>query len=412
MTVTTKRTILISGVGIAGPALAFWLHRLGARAILVERAKELRHGGQAVDIRGPGRLVMARMGIEPEVRAAWTGERGVQFVDRRNRAWASFAAETLNGEGPTSEFEILRGDLAQILYDKTARTCEYRFGETVRAMADEGARVQVTLAGGDTLAVDAVVGADGMHSNVRHLLFGDGGHETFIGLYMAYFTIPREPQDTAWARWFNAPGGRVASLRPDRHGTTRVLLSFLSEPRGYDRLRSTEQRALLDEVFADITAWEVPRILRQMHETTDLYFDGVGQVHLPQWHRGCIALLGDAAYCPSPITGMGTTLALVGAYVMAHELAKPERNIAAAFAAYEATMRPLVKRAQKLPPGAPRLMHPSSRSGIAALHAALAVAARPRVSRLISKVVGPPGSQLTLPNYNLRRRPICATKSQ
>lgn len=393
----TQRTVLISGASIAGPALAFWLHRAGFRTVIVERAPELRLGGQNVDIRGAGREVTRRMGIEDEIRAATTGEVGMRFVDDHDHTKAEFPAGTSDSAGPTAEIEILRGDLARLLVNRTSDNTEYVYGNFITGLRETADRVVVSFERGEDRTVDLVVAADGIRSRTRSILFGDEPKVRELGLYMAYLTIPRASTDSAWARWYSAPGSRTILLRPDAVGTTRAALSFLSGPRGYERMDAVAQKIVLRHVFAD-AGWEAGRVLKALDNSTDMYFESVGQVLAPRWSRGRVALVGDAAYCASPISGMGTSLALVGAYVLAGELARRSDH-RAAFASYERIMRPYVTQAQKLLPGTPRLALPKSRVGVALFNTAMKVVASRLVGRLGNKLFTPPADKIDLPDY-------------
>lgn len=393
---------MISGASIAGPTLAFWLRRYGLRPVVIERAEALRLGGQNVDVRGAARVVARRMGIEDDIRAATTGEQGLRFVDARGRTRAEFPAGTSSSDGFTAELEILRGDLARILYDRTRDGTEYIFGDHITGLDEAGDRVTVSFARGESRDFDLVIAADGVRSTTRALVFGDEPQLRELGLYMAYFTIPRASTDDAWWRWYNAPGGRTINLRPDNVGTTRVMLSFMFEPRGYDRLGPDEQRQVLRRVYRD-AGWEAPRVLAALDDAADMYFESIGQVRAPRWSRGRVALVGDAGYCASPISGMGTSLALTGAYVLAGELARHQDH-REAFASYERVLRPYVAKAQKLPPGAPRLAHPRTRAGIAVFNAALRLAARAQASGVGSKILASPADQLEVPDYSALER--------
>jgi 2-polyprenyl-6-methoxyphenol hydroxylase-like FAD-dependent oxidoreductase len=385
--------ILISGASIAGPALAYWLGVHGRRTTVVERADRLRGEGQNIDIRGAAREVVRRMGIEDAIRAAGTGERGTRFVDARGRIKASFPAARSDTGGATAELEILRGELSRIVTGRTGDRTEYVFGDHITALDQDDDGVTVSFARGPDRRFAYVVLAEGMRSRTRELVFGDEPGVRFLGMYTAYFSIARRPSDPAWWQWFNAPGGRNVGLRPDNLGTMRATLSFRSEPRGYEDLPVAEQKQLLHRVFRD-AGWQAPRVLAEMDDA-DLYFENLGQVHAPRWHRGRIALLGDAAWCASPISGMGTSLALVGAYVLAGEMTgNPE-----AFGGYERIMRPYVDQAQRLMPGAPGIANPKSGLGIRLLHTAMGLAAKPAVSRLGDRLFAPPADKITLPSY-------------
>ncbi|XXU75955.1 FAD-dependent monooxygenase [Sorangium sp. So ce1151] len=388
---------MISGASIAGPALAFWLARHGFRPVVVERAGALRLGGQNIDVQGAAREVVRRMGIEGDIRAAATGEQGLRFVDEHDVTRAELPAGSSDAGAFTKELEILRGDLARILYDHTRGATEYIFGDQIKGLRDHGDRVTVSFEHGAERDFDLVVAADGIRSRTRTLIVGDEPRIRPLDLYASYFTIPRGASDTAWARWYNAPGSRSILLRPDNVGTTRASLWFLSPTRGYERLSAAEQKALLVRVYAG-AGWEAPRVLAGLADAEDVYFDAVSQVMAPRWSHGRAALVGDAAYCPSPVSGMGASLSLVGAYVLAGELSR-HANHRDAFAAYEKLMRPHVDRAQKLPPGVPWIAHPKSRLGISILHGVLRLAFSP----LVRPREGWPGSsaadKIALPDY-------------
>lgn len=397
-------TILISGASIAGPTLAYWLAAAGWTTTVIERTPTLRREGQNIDIRGAAREVIRRMGLEDRIRAAHTGELGTQFIGVHGDVKASFAAGKSDTAGATAELEILRGELAGILVDSTTASTEYVFGDKITALVEDAGGVTASFERGDDRRFDLVVIAEGMRSRTRPMVFGAAPKIRELGMYTAYFTIPRAPTDTRYWRWYNAVGGRNVSLRPDNHGTTRATLSFLSEPMGYEELSQDDQKEVLRRRFRDV-GWEAPRVLAALDDAA-LYFDALGQVHAPAWTAGRIAMIGDAAHAPSPISGMGTSLALVGAYVLAGELATRDTHTAA-FASYEQLMRPYVEQAQKLPPGTPRIANPKTRTGIALFHLALSIASSRLAARLgelgiVVKLFAPPADAIVLPDYRIR----------
>ena len=395
----STRRILVSGASIAGPALTYWLREYGMEPTVVERSDGIRQGGQTVDVRGAGRTVAQRMGIEDAIRARSTGEEGVAFVDSDNVTKAAFGADAFDGEGFVAELEILRGELADLLHEHTKDRVDYIFGDHITSLIEHGTGVAVSFAHREEQDFDLVIAADGMGSATRALVFPETTIKS-LGLYTSYFTIPRAPTDGTWARWHNIPGGLNATLRPDNLGTTRALLSFLSPPRGYEELEPEQQKRLLHTVFRKAD-WEVPRILAELERSPDFYFELTGQVYLPRWSKGRCAVVGDAGYCASPISGMGTSLALVGAYVLAGELAA-ENDHRAAFESYERIMRPYVSQAQHLPPFVPRVASPRTRTGIRLLNALLGLAARPTVRRLGGTLFSPPSEDIELPDYSHR----------
>lgn len=390
-------SILISGASVAGPALAFWLARYGWDTTVVERAPALRPEGQNIDIRGAGREVVRRMGLEDAIRAATTGERGTQFLGD-NGVVAEFPASTDDSTGPTAEVEILRGELTRILAEHTTDT-DYLFGDSITGLDDTGDGVRVGFEHAADRTFDVVVLAEGLRSRTRRKVFGDEPRIKPLGMYMAYLTVPKTDTDIPWWRWYNAPGGRSITLRPDNVGTARATLQFISEPTGLEEQDLETQKQAFRETFADV-GWEAPRLLAAL-DGAEVYMEFVSQVHAPRWSTGRIGMVGDAAYGPSPVSGMGTTLALVGAYVLAGELAA-HAEPADAFAAYEKTMRPYVDQAQKLPPGTPKLANPQTRAGIAVFHTVLRAAASPvakALGRAGGRIFSPPADAIDLPTY-------------
>ncbi|MFE5791169.1 FAD-dependent monooxygenase [Streptomyces sp. NPDC056503] len=360
--------ILISGAGIAGTALAYWLRKAGFAVTIVERAPEPRPGGQTVDLRGAGRTVIERMGLMDRAKAVTVDQRGLALVDRDGRTTARVSADSFGGEGIVSEIEILRGDLARLLYEESLPDTEYLFDDTITGIDQETdpGTVTVTFEKAPPRRFALVVGADGPHSVVRSLAFGperDFAHP--IGLYTAWFTVLDDDLDLdGWYLMHNAPGGLVASARPGRlPGEVKAGFSFRSAPLAYDRRDVAAQRDIVARRFAGV-GWETPRLLRAMRTAPDFFFDSMAQVRLDSWSRGRVALLGDAGYCATPLTGLGTSLALVGAYVLAGELAAAEGAHEPAFRRYDTVMRPYVTQAQELPPGGAAGFAPTSRFGI------------------------------------------------
>lgn len=398
----TKKTILISGASIAGPTLAYWLHQYGFQVVVVERAPELRLGGQNIDVNGPGRKVVRLMGIEEEILAANTGEQGLQFIGLHGEAAATFPKDkALSG---TRELEILRGDLVEILYDLTRESVEYRFDDTIAKLSQDADAVDVTFKSGAAERFDLVVAADGIGSGTRELVFGKEARFKFLGLYMAYMTIPKTPDDTRWWRWYTAPNSRVLMLRPDNHGTTRAAVAFLEKTQAYDNRSQEEQKAIVKGKLKG-AGWEADRISRGVDTARDLYLDKAGQIKAPRWSDGRIAMVGDAAYCASPLSGKGTTLALVGAYILAGELAQHARH-EDAFAAYEKRLRPYVEEVQKLPPGVPWIAYPSSKFGVRVINFFAGLAASRPVQRIAGlfgkKGVEAEEKDIELPDYGQR----------
>ncbi|MGW4095961.1 FAD-dependent monooxygenase [Mycobacterium sp. NPDC004974] len=348
-------TILVSGAGIAGPALAHWLSDFGYRVIVVESAPGIRPGGQTVDLRGAGRDVVTRMGLMAELQRRLIDQQGIAWVRADGSRRAEMPVTAFHGNGVVSKLEILRGDLVDTLYESTRARAEYRFGTRITVLHQSPGGMEAVLSDGTTVTADLVVGADGPHSSVRRLAFGP--EEQFVKLlggYNAWFTGPDTAGLDGWYLMYQKPGLN-ASMRPAHDSALcKAGLAFRSEPLSFDRRDPDEQRALLARYFAD-AGWHCEALLAAAEHADDFYFDAFLQVHMPTISNGRVTLVGDAGYCASPLSGMGTSLALVGAYVLACELGPAEsldaKRIPGALMRYEAVMRPYIDRCQTLAQG-------------------------------------------------------------
>ena len=367
----TQPTVVISGAGIAGPALAFWLTRNGYRVVVVEIAPGIRPGGQTVDLRGAGGDVVERMGLIDQMRARAVEQAGAAWVKSDGSRRAEMPVTAFDGNGLVSKLEILRGDLVDVLFQATRDSAEYRFGTSISEVrqAKDSDGVDVTLADGTTLRADLVVGADGPHSTVRRLVFGP--EEQFlkpVGGYNAWFSAPDSVGLDGWFLIYQAPGGLNASMRPSRDpAIVKAGFTFQSEPLTYDRRDLDQQRQILVERFAG-AGWECDALLAAAQEADDFYFDSFAQIHMRSWSSGRVTLVGDAGYCASPLSGMGTSLALVGSYVLGGELGRADsfdaQALPATLARYEAVLRPYVDKCQDLPNSLARFA-PKTESDIA-----------------------------------------------
>jgi len=342
--------VLVAGASIAGPALAHWLRRRGAEVTVVERAPGLRPGGQAVDARGVAKEVIARMGLDAAVRAACTDTAGAYTVDVDGKVLETYRADDHGGDGYIAEIEILRGDLSQVLYDDTRDGVEYVFGDRIAELTQDADGVDVAFAGGDRRRFDLVVGADGLHSALRGMVFGP--RERFVrhlGLVLAFYTVPNEFGLDRWLiDYQDQETGRSAGLRPIQDATRAMaMFSFPSADFDVDYRDVAAQKRLLRERMAGL-GWLSPRILAHVDDTPDFYLDQVAQVVMDRWSDGRVGLIGDAAFSSSPMSGGGTGLALVGAYLLAGELAAAGWDPAAGFAAYEGRMRSFVEANQEI----------------------------------------------------------------
>ncbi|MFJ4651633.1 FAD-dependent monooxygenase [Nocardia sp. NPDC088792] len=402
--------VLVCGGGIAGNAVALQLLRAGIDTTVVERAPAPRPGGQAVDLRGPSRKVAERMGLMPGIRRHALDERGMVFIDDRGRRRARMPAEMFGGEGIIADIEITRGDLNQVLLDEIAAlpaesgVLDYRYSESVAELEQDAEAVKVRFASGAVADFDLVIGADGLRSALREQVFGP--HEQFteyLGAYIGFFTIPTPADsklETGWVGVYPVPGSVVA-LRPDPDPATSMAIISTRVPAD-DRLRgnvAAQQQLIRDRLSGH--HWVVPAILDTMADAPDFYFDEVARIRMPEWSQGRVVLLGDAACCGSPMTGMGTALALIGAYLLAGEIATTPDDFERAFTRYEELLRPLVTAVQKGTEGQVRLRHPETRRGVAFMQGLVAViASRPLqpVRALLTHLIGK-GAEYPVPTY-------------
>lgn len=338
--------VLISGASIAGPALAYFLHRHGFEVTLVERAPALRDGGYAVDIRGAALDVIGRMGLREVLRPFETDTLSNSIVDATGRRFGRMPRGF--GVVDANDIEILRGDLCRVLYDATRADVNYRFGDSIATLVQRDAAVDVTFESGAQASYDAVIGADGVHSRVRQLVFAP--EPTFLqelGSGMTIFTAPNHLGLRREQLLWNGLR-RIASVKSASRDTElKVCFFFPMSMAGFDHRDIATQQRLTQAAFEQ-EGWEFPQLLDEMWRAEDFYCDVTCQVRMDRYHHGRVALIGDAAYCPSPLSGQGTSLALVGAYVLASALAAQRNDPAAAFARYDAAVREFVVRNQQL----------------------------------------------------------------
>jgi 2-polyprenyl-6-methoxyphenol hydroxylase-like FAD-dependent oxidoreductase len=340
--------VLVTGASIAGPALAHWLCRRGAEVTVVEQAPGLRPGGQAVDARGVAKEVIRRMGLDAEVRAACTRTAGAYTVDADGKVLETFRADENDGDGYISEIEVLRGDLSQVLYDNTRGGVEYIFADRIAELTQDADGVDVTFAGGDRQRFDLVIGADGLHSALRAMVFGP--RELFVhhlGLVLAFYSVPNDFGLDRWVIDYQ-DAGRSAGLRPIHDAAQAIAMFSFPAPAFDIDYRDVEAQKRLVRAQMAGFGWLTPGILAHLDDSPDFYLDQVAQVVMDRWHSGRVGLLGDAAFSASPMSGAGTGLALVGAYMLAGELAAADWDPDTGFAGYEERMRSYVEANQEI----------------------------------------------------------------
>jgi 2-polyprenyl-6-methoxyphenol hydroxylase-like FAD-dependent oxidoreductase len=358
--------ILVSGASIAGPVLAYWLTRHGFDVTVVERAPALRKtGGHAVDLFRPAMDITERMGVLPRVEALATGT--TRMTVHREGGHRPIRVDLAKVFQATSDrhVEVMRDDLSEIYYDAGREDVEYLFGDSITGISPDG---EVTFEHARARRFDVVVGADGLHSNVRRLVFGEeAGLTTFIGAYLAVLSLPDSLGLDGEAITHLGPG-RTASLYSARHlGEARAVFLFRrDEPLDYHHRDVPRQQQLLRAAFSGMHP-QVDGWLAGLDGPGPFYFDSITQLRLDTWSRGRVTLVGDAGYCPGPAVGGSTSLAVLGAYVLAGELAAANGDHERAFAAYEREMDELVRRSRAFAMGAARSLIPASRAGVWAL---------------------------------------------
>ena len=338
--------ILISGAGIAGLTSAYWLRRYGFNPTIVERAGSLVTGGYKIDVRGTALEVLGQMGALDAVIASSTQMQGAKLVDRDGNVIGELSGDEF-GHRVGDDLEIVRGTLCEILLAQVTGV-DVIYGDVIESITQSTDGAQVTFRNADARAFDLVLGADGLHSNVRQLAFGDESQFLRdLGMYLCVYSVPNYLQLDRTEMQYSEVG-RIAAIWATRDDpNAKACFGFAEADRQIDLHDRGQQEDALRSVYAGI-GWEVPRLLEFMPEATDWYFDVAAQVDLAEFARGRVALVGDAGYCASPMSGQGSSLALIGAYVLAGELAAASGDHEAAFAEYVRVMRPFITTNQQL----------------------------------------------------------------
>ncbi|KAJ1327374.1 FAD-dependent urate hydroxylase [Microdochium nivale] len=382
--------ILVNGAGVCGPALACYLlgSDLDVAITIVERSAELRTAGQQIDLRDQGIPLMRRLGVLDTIKQRVVHEKALSFVNAAGETQASFGVND-SGKGPqsfVSEYEIMRGDLVAVLYehslelaerttDKDRKSLKYEFGKYATEIVQSGtSTAAVTFSDGTQGTFDLVVAADGQGSKTRRLIWGVEASNKALDskdLFIGLWNFPKSDWDKKRKEAFvyNCPGRRLVSLRTAADVGAQACIGIMGrtqELRNVQTRPVEEQKKLWDSMFRGC-GWQTDRLLESMHAADDFYMSEIVQVKTSEWSKGRVVLLGDAGYCPSPITGLGTTVSLMGAYTLAGSLAQHPGDVDTALRSYEEELRPFVTGAQKLAPGVPGLLYPSSAFGVGVL---------------------------------------------
>ncbi|MBS1577586.1 MAG: FAD-dependent monooxygenase [Bacteroidetes bacterium] len=392
-----NKHILISGAGIAGTTLAFWLKKFGFNPAIIEVAPKLREGGYAVDFMGAGYDVAEKMDIIAELKNADIDFSKLTFVDKNNKEKGSMNYQKiknfLNGRALT----ILRSDLAKIIFNSLDNDIEVIFGNTITNIEQDDEKVTVTLQNGIKRNFDLLVGADGLHSNVRNLVFGkEILFETYCGYYTSSYTINNFSIGNNAFSMYNIPYKQAAIYSNKKNQTTTFFIFSSPHKLSYQHHDIDQQKQILKAEFEDC-GWKCPQLISAIDLTTDFYFDSVSQIKMEPWSQGRITLIGDACYCPSLLSGKGSTLAMAGAYILAGELKQADGNYQKAFKQYELLFKPFMEKKQKAAQFFAKSFIPKSNFGIWIRNQAFKLMSIPLFSKLFLGQFK--DSELTLKQY-------------
>lgn len=361
--------VLVSGASVAGPTLAFWLARYGFDVTVVERSPSPRKsGGHAVDLFKPAMDIVEKMGVLDRIEAHEAGTDIISIQREGNRGLVELPEALITSAVSQRHIEIMRDDLSEILYDASSPTAEYIFGDSIAALTEEPTGVHVSFDKAADRRFDLVVGADGLHSNVRTLIFGpESSYSHWLGEYLAVASIPNYLDLDDHALMFPRVDRLAGIYSAKQVQDARAFFLFRTpEQLDYHHRDVDRQKQILKHLYADF-GWEVPRMLAEVDATDAFYMDSITQLRMDTWSKGRITLVGDAGYCPGPAVGGSTSIAIVGAYVLAGEIAAAEGDHTRAYLAYEAALRDYVHHSRQLALTASGTLVPKSRLGLLAL---------------------------------------------
>jgi 2-polyprenyl-6-methoxyphenol hydroxylase-like FAD-dependent oxidoreductase len=382
--VSARRTVLISGGGIAGLTLAYWLHHHGLQPTIIEQAPKLRPEGYGIDFGGSGWDVAERMHVLPELRRRQITAPYFIFKDNGGRTLARLPMATFLHAVQDKMVQIMRPDLEAALYETIRGTVPIRFSTSIQQIEQLPDHVAVTFADGQRESFDLVVGADGQHSNVRRLIFGDERQfAMYLGYYFATFPVSNLDHFEQGAI-IHLEQNRQATVYPDHRGGYSALLVFRAPDEGYIPFG---RRKVALQTYYRGAGWVIPQMIDSISDSTPVYLDSVTQIRMPRWFDGRVALVGDAAHCLTLVSGMGAATAMGGAYILAEELSKTD-DVRVACAAYERRIRPFVEDKQRKAQRFAKTFVPSSRLGIQVSYFMLRLLFTPLLARYVGKQFG------------------------
>ncbi len=377
-----QRSVLISGAGVAGPTLAFWLAEAGFEPTIVERAPALRSGGYVIDFWGHGYDIAERMGLIDNIERVGYHMRELRIVDTRGRRISGFGVSVFDALTNGRYVTLPRSELSRLLFERTEQTTEVLFDDEVVDLREEADRVRVKFKNGGARQFDIVIGADGLHSGICRLAFGPQDRfERPLGYAVAACEVTGyRPRDDDVYVMHNRPGQMIGRVTL-RDNQTLFLFIFATDedlPVGTSGL----QKQALRRQYAEC-GWECQKILEALDQADDLYFDKVSQIRMPRWSRGRVALIGDAAFCVSLLAGQGSALAMISAYVLARELTRTGNDHRKAFAAYEARLRAFIERKQRAAERFASAFAPRTKLGVGFRNLVVRALGVPGIARLV-----------------------------
>lgn len=360
-----NKNILISGAGIAGTALAFWLKKFGFNPTIVEQAPKLREGGYAIDFWGAGFDVAEKMGLLPDLANADLNIPEVTIVNEKGKRKCGINYKKLIKMMNGRAFTLLRSDLSRVIFDHLEKDIDIIFGDSITAIEQSPGKIDVTFKSGHKDTYDLVVGADGLHSKVRSLVFGEESQfEKFYGYYTSSYTIENNLLEGSAFLMYNVPGKQTAIYSTEKSKTTTTFFIFSSPQKiSFPHHHIETQQEILRNEFKNV-GWKCADLLSKMDTAPDFYFDVVSQIQMDKWSNDRVVLVGDAGCCPSLLSGQGSTLAMVGAYILAGELKEANGNYKIAFERYESIFKPFIIGKQKTAQGFAKSFVPKSGFGI------------------------------------------------